>query len=352
MSSILIALWSCPTSHSTRHCQKAPSVKYLEMDKALEMCSRELYDNANAISKSNPFQVIFAAPEYYFTAQGNQRTPLDESARAHLEGILLGMSRKYCRTLIVPGTLYYQKPLLRPVGTHKLDRRTGKIDVTTAPKDRRDKALGQLSDVMFRDVRDPNTRLMITNEALATSNLNGVKGPTGLPMPSLVTRMEALAEKTSAVVRNATYLFLNGTRHGKYDKQSDYFESMCSPDDMVFVPGTRDECPVIGRHRFGVEICADHAYGRLMKRNPAGLHFHVVASDCVDNVEAHMAMTEHGYFLHASSDEAETGVHYKDANGRITELLGDEYLYSEACGDGKLHYYLVKLPPTPGGPAK
>ena len=168
----------------------------------------------------------------------------------------------------------------------------------------------------------------------------------------MVTKMDALAEKTSAVVRNATYLYLNGTRHGKYDKQSDYFESTCSPDEMVFVPGTRDECPVIGRHRFGIEICADHALGRLKKRNPTGIHFHVVASDSVDNIETHMAMTEHGYYLHASSDEDETGVYYKDAKGMITELDGDEYLGSEPCGGGDLHYYLVKLPPTPGEQSK
>ena len=52
---------------------------------------------------------------------------------------------------------------------------------------------------------------------------------------------------------------------------------------MVFVPGTQDECPFIGEHKFGVEICADHAIGRLRRRSPTGLAFHIMASDYVDN---------------------------------------------------------------------
>jgi hypothetical protein len=352
MESIVVALWTCPTSHSEIHCQKSLAVKIAEMDKALKKSHKRLLDNMGEISKTNPFQVIFAAPEYYFTEPGKIRIAMDETTKTRLEHAILALSRKYPTTLIVPGTVYYWKPMLKPSGALKLDRKNAQFVQTTATKDRRDKALSRLSDAMLRDVKDEWHRLAISEEGLATSSYHGTRGPTGLPLPSMLKKMDSLMERTSFIVRNATYLYLAGTRHGKYDKQSDYHESLCAPDDMVFVPGTRDECPVIGKYKFGVEICADHALGRLKKRSPTGLHFHIVASDSVVNNENHMAMDKEGFFLHASSDPNQNHVYYKGKLGAIACLLGNEYLGEANCGDGTVHFWLLPLPPTPGKQAQ
>jgi hypothetical protein len=154
-------------------------------------------------------------------------------------------------------------------------------------------------------------------------------------------------DKTRYLVRNETYLDLNGFRHAKYNKQTDCFESLSSPDEMVFVPGTRDECPVIGKHRFGVEICLDHAVGRLKRRNPAGLHFHILTSDYIDSEVAHMAMCDQGYFLHASSEPQETLVYQRDTTGAIKVLTGDEFIGGVDSDAGRLRFWLVPLPAVP-----
>jgi hypothetical protein len=265
-----------------------------------------------------------------------------------LEHKILTQSRSFSKTLIVPGTIYYWKPLLRRAFSYKLNRETGQVVTTRTDKDRRDKVLSKLTNAMVRELElGGGFSQLISDDGLAAHPIGSHTGPTGLPLPSMMTKFESLMDKTSYVVRNETYLYLNGIRHAKYDKQTDCFESLSAPDEMVFVPGTRDECPVIGRHRFGVEICVDHAVGRLKRRNPSGLHFHILTSDYTDNELHHMAMGNDGYFLHASSAPDQTQVYHKDKSGSIKALSGHEYLGDVKSDGGRLRFWLLPLPPAP-----
>jgi hypothetical protein len=347
MESIIVALWTLPTSSNPMHCNETVELKFAAMERALKKCQAMIAEKADKLSKTSPFQAIFAAPEYYFTERGSIRRPMAEATKVGLEHKILTQSRSFPKTLIVPGTIYYWKTLLRKAFSPKLNRDSGDVFATTTDKNRRHKVLSKLTDAMLRELElEAKFSGLVSDQGLAAHPIRFQKGPTGLPLPSMFTKFESLMEKTSCVVRNETYLYLNGIRHAKYDKQTDAFESLSSPDDMVFVPGTRDECPVIGRHRFGVEICLDHSVGRLKRRNVAGLHFHIVTSDATDNEVEYMAMGNQGYFLHASSDPNQTHVYHKDKAGSINVLLGDEYLGDVESDAGRLHFWLLPLPPV------
>jgi predicted amidohydrolase len=316
------------------------------MSLALSLCGGRIHDNISKISKTNHFQAIFAAPEYYFSqpTKGDFRVPLNEDDQVDTEWRILHLSRAYPKTLIMPGTVYYKKRSIPLCLRSKLNREKAMVvqTIDKRSKDRRQKAFIQLSDAMERDFKDDDTLPYVGYSASTKVPI----GPTGLPLPSMFTKWEALFDKKPELVRNTTYLYLNGTRHGKYDKQTDYHESLNAPDQMVFVPGTRDECPIIGGYKFGVEICADHGIGRLSRRSPAGLAFHIVASDYVKNAMGNMAMGKEGYFLHASTDKDQTGVFYKDENGHIAPIKEKEkgYLGEHKVGRGNVSFWLLPLP--------
>jgi hypothetical protein len=313
---------------------------------ALEVCRQRIRDNLNNISKTNLFQAIFAAPEYYFSQPSKSafRVPMNEDAQVQTEWYILRLSRENPKTVIMPGTVYYEKKSFRDVHGTKLDREKTTVVPTwnKSSKDRRHKAFSQLSDAMMRDFKDDDTLPYV---GYSTDTVIPV-GPTGLPLPSMLTKWDALYEKTPQLVRNTTYLYLNGTRHAKYDKQTDFHESLNAPDNMVFVPGTQDECPFIGEYKFGVEICADHAIGRLRRRSPTGLAFHIVASDYVANNVINMSMGKQGYFLHASTHKEQTAVYYKDENGHIAPIKDKEkgYLGEHKFGTSSFSFWLLPLP--------
>jgi predicted amidohydrolase len=346
VANFIAALWTCNTSHDPQHTKKAVWVKLADMTKALTECQRQVNVNAARLSPDNEFQAIFAAPEYFFTGPGDSRKPMTEAEKVTLEHGLLNLSKKHPKILIVPGSIYYAKPLVRPANANKLDRAAGRIVQTPAQKDRRTKMTNVLTTVGLRELNRGGATEADLGGYLVYKDGGANVGPTGYTVPSVMDKQDAIAGKNPQVIRNTTYLYLNGTRHGKYDKQSDYHESLWAPDEMVFVPGTKDECPDVGKHRFGVEICLDHAMSRLKKRNPAGLDFHLVVSDHVNNSQAAMAMAPFGYFLHASSNTNETKVIYRNDAGTLIDLTEDNGYWFEmkAQGTGRLDSWLLPLP--------
>lgn len=343
MSSFVAALWTCNTSHDQQHCKKAVWLKLAGMEKALAACQQRINTRANDLSTTNEFQAIFAAPEYYFTGVGAHRVPMSEADKVNLEHSLLKLSVKYPKTLIVPGSVYYAKPLIRAANAPKLDRQTRQVVPAPNVKDRREKTTQALTKVGLREMnqeKDLGSFLVFQEGGAGVGNISG------LMVPSIMDKQAAVHSKNPLILRNSTYLYLNGKRYGKYDKQSDFHESLHSPDELVFVSGTKDECPQVGPHRFGVEICLDHAMSRLKKRNPVGLDFHLVVSDHVNNQQTGMAMAEFGYFLHASSAASETQVMWRNDAGALVDLTNDNQYWfdSQVQGTGSLDFWCLPLP--------
>jgi hypothetical protein len=314
----MVALWTKSTSHDPTHCQASVDAKYKAMeskvsDSAQLVAAKKITAGANGL----PFSGIFVAPEYYFTHPDPQeREPMDEQEKRNLELKIFALSRTHPGIVIVPGSYFYYKSAFTPQGHMRVDR-NGEVRLGQVGKDRRvharqklDRAwLGGLSPEYGR-VRSGFDPSKARKEA-ASSGIEEMWSN-----DSIEKKKTMLEDENIRILRNSTGLYLAGVRYGKYDKQADCREREANwPDDMVFIPGTKDECPPIGDCRFGLEICLDHYIGRMTRRNVANLHFHIVASDSVHTEEGHMAMCNGGYFLHASSDYAETMLVYKDANG-------------------------------------
>jgi predicted amidohydrolase len=324
--SFIVGLLTCATSYSSAHTNRSVAEKLhafkAACDKAKEVTNAHLAD----LDPTNEFSTILVAPEYFFTGKWPHRSPMLETTKVTLDQHLEQLSDACKKILLVPGSLYYFK--------------------TTTDK-RRKKAVARINDRGMTDLK-----LFGGEEAFYynfTKESVGSHYATGLKVPSLVDKMTAASEGPLrlGLLRNTAYLFLDGNRVAKYDKQSDYHESLNSPDDMVFVPGTDKECPRIGAHRFGIEICFDHALGRLNKRGIGDLDFHIVVSDYADNNQAHMAMGRFGYFLHASTNTSETKVYFRGRDLSLTDLTNDP---TKKCAapiplhGGTLQFFLLKLP--------
>jgi len=284
--------------------------------------------NQAELQLDNPFTGIFIAPEYYFTkpSPSGTREFLDLTSKLTLDVNLKGLSRQFPKILLVPGTIHYEVEM-----TANDKVQTG-YQLLQAAKNRilRENALA-----------NPKTVLEGEMHHRPTGPFSNV-----FSMNSLADNL--LAENTKPrKIHNVTCLLLNGTVWGTYDKHTDFYEAKSiSPDQSMFVPGTQDECPVIGdavrKFRFGVEICFDHGNGVLMSRKPANLHFHIVVSDSVPNQTGHMAMKSGGYFLHASTDHGETVVRRRGEGGQLEAPMAATQPMT--WGPDFLDLFLIKLP--------
>jgi hypothetical protein len=94
-----------------------------------------------------------------------------------------------------------------------------------------------------------------------------------------------------------------------------------------------------------VEVCFDHANGVLLARKTDPIDFHLVVSDYTDNAPAHMAMAEHGYFLHASTNQGKTAVWWQDGGTPKDATKSKARIAEEQCGGGVLDVFRLPAPP-------
>jgi len=284
--------------------------------------------NQAELQLDNPFTGIFIAPEYYFTKPNpsGDREFLDLTSKRMIEVNVKGLSKEFPKILLVPGTIHYE------IEMTDADKVTTGYQLLQAAKNRilRENALANPKKVLDGTMHHRPTGLF--------SNV-----------PSMNVLADNLLDKNTKPrkIHNVTFLLLNGTVWGSYDKHSDFYEAKSiSPDQSMFVPGTQDECPVIGdgvrKFRFGVEICFDHFNGVLKRRKPANLHFHIVVSDSVKNLDAHMAMKNGGYFLHASTDHGKTAVRHLTEAGQLENKMPP--IQTKTYGPDSLDLFLIKLP--------
>jgi len=302
------------------------------------------------LSTAVPFKGIYLAPEYYFTAEHdkNLRWPMEEDDRVQLEPQLLGLSAKFSDILIVPGTMFYAKPLIRSQNSFQFgfDPATGTRTLPKAANDRRLKARRKLRLHMkevysLRTAQDP---------AFYTSweKKGYMAGKDAVPSLKAIDNSLKSNRNFPWILRNAAYVLLGPRRLAKYDKQTDWGEALGnSPDNLAFLPGVQKQCPEVGGFRFGVEVCADHANGMLVRRHVNPLHFHFVVSDYVGTNIGNMAMSADGYFAHASTNYQETTLCLRASNGTIVEIKKDDKYrkLSEGCPGKMLDGYIVPLPP-------
>lgn len=348
---ILIVLWS----HSNDWTRSIAS-RLLAMEAKLATAELWVTQYAAQLNSGMPFQGVFLAPEYFFTEPGNQRAPLPEDQRLEIEEKLLGLSRKFPRILLVPGTVFYRKELVRGIDSSvlKFDSVTGQRTLlkTTNP-DRRARFV-QKTQHFINTVpaqRDPTDRDL---SAWAGSGYNA----SGHMVPSLNEIAGHLGDpnKQPGVAKNSAYILLGGRRIAKYDKQSDWGEALGgAPDQLAFIPGTFQQCPQLNGYRFGMEICYDHFIGMLARRNVTPLHLHFLVSDWVYANTGNMAMSPGGYFAHASTNYLQSALWRRTPLGALEDIsMDDTYWMQKSTPQTLLDGYLVPLPaplmpPRPNG---
>jgi predicted amidohydrolase len=339
-NNIVIALWS----HKNQW-NHPIATRFLILEDRLRMTARWI----TALGKdlTGPFKAVFLAPEYLFTEPAAQRQPLTEAARLRIEQDLLALSRKYPEILMVPGTVFYKKPLTRDQNSaqYKFDPVTGLRDkLKTTGADRRDRLFGKAMDAMFSIPAQRTADDWRHDDWV----MNGYDAD-GHAVPSLNQIVATLGDTTNPpkfVVKNVAYVLLAGRRIAKYDKQSDWGEALGNnPDDLAFIPGVYKQCPEIDGYRVGTEICFDHGNGMLARRNVTPLHFHFAVSDWVETSVGNMAMSAGGYFAHASTNFNAGGVWRRKLDMQCENITEDttywKYKNTQAT---MLDGYVVPLP--------
>ena len=301
----VVALWTCSTSHNPVHRQKTVADKFHKLEIMVKAC-QEAVGRANIAFGANglPFTVSLGVASLW---------------RRQLEEKIFALSKRFPGIVIVPGSIFYWKSAMRPLGHVKLSN-TGQSYQTENVKDRRIGAVTKLN-AEYKPVAEKQGargRTEFFNYKKVYDSFSPGTNADSAFRPSVNEKKDSLENANIKILRNSTGVYLGGTRYGKYDKQQDCFETF-RPNEMAFIGGTKDECPKIGECRFGLEICVDHDSGCLRKRNVSDLHFHIVVSDWVKTKTDYMAMCTGGYFLHASSNHIETKLAYKDLNGTVHE---------------------------------
>jgi len=317
MKDIVISLWTYQTLDKSSML-KTIDERLAAMEKQIERCAKTVTSLGADIELGNEFHAIFAAPEYYFTAPAQTRTALTTVQKDLLYLKLAALSKKYPKILMIPGTIFFKEEIDTEVARTKMKSHLLMSEIT---------AKSTLAKPDYEDV------------------LSGWTTGGGLHVPALKDIGTELGREvpTGERVRNVAYILLGGERQAMYDKHVDFTEAVgVSPDNLFFIPGTQDQCPVIGNFKFGVEICFDHASAVLSRRSVSKLDFHVVLSAWTSSATTNMAMAKGGFFLHASSNSQATGVFVHNVHGKIVELVP-----SPAKKDNTLLQYRVEIDNRP-----
>lgn len=363
MPKIIVSLWHIPTlrhplaigrsqdQYDTDRLDRRLSL----LEAALGTCQAKI--DSSKVTGSKSFKAVFVAPEYFFSSHkvtDNDYDPLrfypfNEKFKPRLEQRLHDLSRRFPDILIIPGTAYYWKnPYSRPPElANKLDKSSGQRTIARQPAEqvanyRLTKAGEEVGQVIEREK-------YYYGDAQINQGHPGFSGGGKRPsVPSMVqkqTHIQGAQAGGLYIVRNVAYVFLNGERKAKYDKQGDYSEAPSA--DTVYIPGSADGQVDVDGYKIAFEVCFDHCLGRLKKAGTTP-HFHIVASACVNNFPDHMANRDGGYFLHASTDPDATrvlrnqgGTQVKDNNVKIPEETG---------GEGILYHWELELPPPGKAP--
>jgi hypothetical protein len=334
------------------------SARKLVLDDAL----RQSYAHINAAmgGGSNTRQRVwgvFVAPEYMFAnavAHGDHEygdvRHLGEGDKVEIEAWLKGLSTRYPRMLLFPGSIAWKKPLQRDLNSYiaykqqagsPLDRGDLIKRFRGKTQSRADKAKAALrqnaTDFMGGDLDTEASgekehvrhRGVIRNLAptgprwvYQTDDPSGVIVP-GFPGKwtadpgkaaidkiyySALSNREKLAELggggVTAIARNTCLVYLNGRRVAKYNKAQDYHEVLDNAGDTVYVPGKSVPVFDVDGVKYGVEICLDHLMASAAQRLPSMTQpqICVLMSACVE-VETKLLANRRAMVVHACSQD-------------------------------------------------
>jgi hypothetical protein len=124
------------------------------------------------------------------------------------------------------------------------------------------------------------------------------------------------------VGHNTMSVYHNGRVVASYEKRAGFHERLphAGHHNTVFLPGLTSGRKTVGGIDMGCEICLEHGIGILRATpgaaaNPPSIH--MVCSASVGTNAANVQIRNNGYFLHASSSNAQTEIKQKTAAGGL-----------------------------------
>lgn len=314
-----------------------------------------VYQSRPNLTWNQMFSVMVVLPEYYFSRtrqRSYERKAMGEEAKDIALSKLRNLSMYFPYTLLIPGTIAFKKSLTRPQAKAK-KQSTGETKTQT----RLQKAASYL-------LNNPDTT-KVTGAYPYRAPFSPVVS-TQTPTEKLAKLEQVKASKgedDTYIYKNQAYVIQNGAILFKYSKRRDFYETYGSENEIHAPDVSKSATALIHNINFGLEICFDHRQGSLatdinfqdqMLKNLVNHNYlpsfmtsspkvHVVVSDSVGNSSS--PVQEGGFFIHASSDDSQTGVLYKK-NGL---LVNNEVGYLEKLAgpipfDGDpLHVYLINL---------
>ena len=288
--------------------------------------------------------LMFVAPEYLF-ARSDTAHLITEAEKREVVLRLQALSRHWPELVLIPGTIAWKKPAVRPVDERfRKDPQTGKRTGSEKTRDR----LGKFSE---RVTREGVERRVLAEHVVDQRNAG--LGPNARRLAETTRREDVIVERDKAVddaaravakmksnlalapqhcflARNTLYAFYNGAEVGRYHKRADYKEVFAGEDGggfVIFEPGVPgDGCGSrfeVKGIRFGVEICKDHAVGYLSQRSIERPDVHVLVSAAVQLVEQHVFVRPGSFLVHASSDPECSGV-WRNTGAAVEKVAVEE----------------------------
>jgi predicted amidohydrolase len=308
-------------------------------------CSQCIGEKKDQIDADLPFRGMVVCPEYFFADfVSSRREPLNEQQKDLVQAYLLKLSADYPKILLIPGTIFYAKNVVRPQEAARKMIKSGKHagertgELKTA--DRQEKAVRAMHTALSMGASSSNDWVRDTTTS------DKVLG--GKQVLSMNDKYRALRDgKATTYCRNRSYLLLGGAQIGRYDKQTDFRESTANvPDEMIFIPGTQNQIPEVAGFKFGIEICFDHGNG-VLKNRGVPVHFQIVVSDWVNTHTSNCSLVPGGYFIHASTNSGETKLYWNATTG-VTDLTDtNNYkvrIRHAKSGDKEIRFFLLSLP--------
>jgi hypothetical protein len=316
---------------------------------------------------------IFVAPEYSFANPLNHDNHgpgdvrhLSEGSKISIEGWLKGLSAKYPKTLIFPGSIAWKKTLDRDLGTYLKNKEAAQDNADRAAltsqfrakvQTRQQKAVAAINTNANQfQGGDLNSAVASNLEEFAdyyrdkrgwwmyeTTHPSGKRryGKRWTDDPNLArkklkhaapTNQQKLNElgggNVTHMARNTSLIYLAGKKVAKYHKAQDFHEVVDTKGDTVYVPGDRVPTFTVEGLVYGVEICLDHAFGSLQARLAGQVPDVVVLMSAHVTFDPAKLASSSAMVIHACSQQSLSLVGRGGASGVDCTLVSQKPSYS------------------------
>lgn len=255
---------------------------------------------------------IFVAPEYLFAhpARGGhhelgEKRHLLEPEKINLLAMIQHVSVSCPGLIIVPGTVAWQKPLLRPADKriHTKGHNAGQEKLIS----RNVKAMFAVTSYATQH-NAGRMDVSLSGDLYIDQDISvaAIKGHQKIDV--LRRHLRSAGQEDLQMARNTAYVFYDGALLLKYNKHADFHEVLNSAN-VVYIPGAHPGVFYVRTEgqeiiKFGIEVCLDHAVGVLETTVLGGgrVDVHIVVSAWVDPNRYSRTVKPGGCMIHASSN--------------------------------------------------